>query len=559
MYYLDFFNTPPQYSIFQKEKNQTQFGGVLFLIYIIVMIFICFIYIVDYAINEKYEIEYLIIDSLYDNRDALNKMALNFDQTVNQVAQFRIRVEINYQKYVDDEKINITQFAEDLFLDHKNNLYKGTFCDNYECSTRLGETSFVNFDINKTIYDDFPINLKLKCHDKNCSNYEPSFFKSLTVMTKNFEIVHNSSNPIKITNCFDNYEHNDSCINIYKTNDIIKHTILEITTRLSTIVYEEKKGISRVLDYITNKKNARNISFIEPKESEHQNVNRTEDDYDFGGKPWSNADVEEEEQNYEYEYEYEYESDYLTNKNNLSTNFKNYYEEEEEENPSIDDLKPIIVATINTEPISKYQKYRRSEIGFLDVLANIGALFSSLKAVLTIFFSFYSKNFDNYKIVEKIIKQELYDRRQIKLDNINNNVGDFSKINIETKSKKMPLMSDFEKEDNNSNDIIESINDLIEEVQEEDENKGEIKSKRILPKLSFFDFFLNNIYISKCKSKKQDMLNICNNIVLKYISIDAILSNHLRLENLFKDYVWNNPELNNILKNENIIELLKLI
>ena len=293
---------------------------------------------------------------------------------------------------------------------------------------------------------------------------------------------------------------------------------------------------------------ARNISFIEPKESEHQNVNRTEDDYDFGGKPWSNADVEEEEQNYEYEYEYEYESEYLANENNLRTNFKNYYEEEEE-NPSIDDLKPIIVATINTEPISKYQKYRRSEIGFLDVLANIGALFSSLKAVLTIFFSFYSKNFDNYKIVEKIIKQELYDRRQIKLDNINNNVSDFSKINIETKSKKMPLMSDFEKEDNNSNDIIESINDLIEEVQEEDENKGEIKSKRILPKLSFFDFFLNNIYMSKCKSKKQDMLNICNNIVLKYISIDAILSNHLRLENLFKDYVWNNPELNNILKN----------
>ena len=104
MYYLDFFNTPPQYAIFQKEQNKTQFGGVLFLIYIIVMIFICFIYIVDYAINEKYEIEYLIIDSLYDNRDVHNKMALNFDQTVNQVAQFRIRVEINYQKYVDDEK-----------------------------------------------------------------------------------------------------------------------------------------------------------------------------------------------------------------------------------------------------------------------------------------------------------------------------------------------------------------------------------------------------------------------------------------------------------------------
>ena len=222
------------------------------------------------------------------------------------------------------------------------------------------------------------------------------------------------------------------------------------------------------------------------------------------------------------------------------------------------DVENIEVARIDTEPISKYQKYRRSEIGFLTVLANIGALFSTLKAVITIFFSFYSKNFDNYKIVEKIIKQELYEKRQIKLDNINNNNADFSKINLENKNKKMPLMSDFEKEDNN-NDITESINDLIEEVQEEDENKDKIKSKRILPKLSFFDFFLNNVYFPKCNSKKQEMLNIFNNIVLKYISIDAVLSNHLRLENLFKDYVWNNPELNNILKNENIIQLLKLI
>ena len=64
----------------------------------------------------------------------------------------------------------------------------------------------------------------------------------------------------------------------------------------------------------------------------------------------------------------------------------------------------------------------------------------------------------------------------------------------------MPLMSDFEKEDNN-NDITESINDLIEEVQEEDENKDKIKSKRILPKLTFFDFFLNNVYMPKCNSQ----------------------------------------------------------
>ena len=36
---IDFFKLPPQYSIFQKEKNKTQYGGVLFLIYLIIMFF----------------------------------------------------------------------------------------------------------------------------------------------------------------------------------------------------------------------------------------------------------------------------------------------------------------------------------------------------------------------------------------------------------------------------------------------------------------------------------------------------------------------------------------
>ena len=73
MYYLDFFNSPPQYSIFQKEKNRTQFGGVLFLIYIIVMLFISLVYILDFAINEKYDIEYMTIDSLFSSRSPITK------------------------------------------------------------------------------------------------------------------------------------------------------------------------------------------------------------------------------------------------------------------------------------------------------------------------------------------------------------------------------------------------------------------------------------------------------------------------------------------------------
>ena len=52
---FDFLIMPPQFSIFKKETNKTQFGGVLFLIYLIVMFFISLAYILDYAemINMK--------------------------------------------------------------------------------------------------------------------------------------------------------------------------------------------------------------------------------------------------------------------------------------------------------------------------------------------------------------------------------------------------------------------------------------------------------------------------------------------------------------------------
>lgn len=45
MYALDFFNTSPQYSIFQKETNKTTFGGIIFLLFLIGMFILSLAYI----------------------------------------------------------------------------------------------------------------------------------------------------------------------------------------------------------------------------------------------------------------------------------------------------------------------------------------------------------------------------------------------------------------------------------------------------------------------------------------------------------------------------------
>ena len=168
-------------------------------------------------------------------------------------------------------------------------------------------------------------------------------------------------------------------------------------------------------------------------------------------------------------------------------------------------------------------------------------------------FSFYSKNFDNYKIITHLL----------------------SPIE-EEKENKIPLSLYKKKENYNEINIINNLNKLIEE--EDDKNK--IASKKyelninddnndeneiiqeekshnnVLKKLHFYDYFFNNVY-SKCcrKNKNQELINNANNILYKYLSIDALLYNQLKLENLFKDYNWNDPALNDIQNNKLIIKL----
>ena len=97
MYAIDFFNMPPQYSIFQKETNKTQFGGVLFLIYLIVMFFISLAYILDYAVNDKYEIEFSIVNSFFSKINPEDIEFGKFDSGVNPELNFIFYIGINYE------------------------------------------------------------------------------------------------------------------------------------------------------------------------------------------------------------------------------------------------------------------------------------------------------------------------------------------------------------------------------------------------------------------------------------------------------------------------------
>ena len=194
-----------------------------------------------------------------------------------------------------------------------------------------------------------------------------------------------------------------------------------------------------------------------------------------------------------------------------------------------------------------YDLYSRDRISILDPLANTCSLIMTLYGVLTfIFCGFYSNSFDNYKIIEKILtnKSTLETQKREKVIEL----GD--KANSDSDNKEANLLEKSDKDDVIILDVKDNNN--IVKAQSVDD-KLNIK----LPKFHFYDFFYNNIYNEKyCVSPSQEIISTCNDIICKYYSIETVIYNQLRLENLFKDYKWNNPELNT-LGNNNLINKIR--
>ena len=52
--------------------------------------------------------------------------------------------------------------------------------------------------------------------------------------------------------------------------------------------------------------------------------------------------------------------------------------------------------------MEEYERYSRKKISFLDVLADVSALASTVLDLMSLAYGFlYSQNYDNYKIIEK--------------------------------------------------------------------------------------------------------------------------------------------------------------
>jgi len=244
----------------------------------------------------------------------------------------------------------------------------------------------------------------------------------------------------------------------------------------------------------------------------------------------------------------------------ISGYFSDYFSTIGEEEIIINNTRKLLLSLSFSNRHQKYIEYKRKRKTILDVIVKITSLFQTIRFGFFWVFKYYSKNFNNYKIIEKVLDKNNKNFREIELNSIlyeptNNSINS---INNKDNNFTHPLINNSK----NKTDLIindnDNANDNIDNI---DNNEfDDLLKVKILPKLTFMHFFCNNLYFDKCrKFKSQETLHICNKILLKYMSIESILYNQMKLENLFKDYNWNNPILNNIEKNDLITKLKTLI
>ena len=178
--------------------------------------------------------------------------------------------------------------------------------------------------------------------------------------------------------------------------------------------------------------------------------------------------------------------------------------------------------------LKEYERYSRKATSILDVLASIASLSSTVLNLMGLAYGFlYSENYNNYKIIENILTKKM------KI-----NINKKSPEEEESEKVKIELKGDLIEKELIENDKNEPDGDIVEEHDEK------IKSSYLNLSIPNFFTFIFHFFYSKCcgRSSNHFLINSCNDIIAKYITIENILYNQMKLECLWQDYKWNNPQ-----------------
>ena len=314
---LDFLSSPPQLYFLSKRTNKTIFGGILFIIYIILMIDIFIFYTLNFNYNDKYDIRYSLYKNFTENtQDNNNKI-----EELNPILNFTIDLKKN------SNDLQVSDLGEQLMV----------IDSNFSIIER-------NSIISRT-----PTNMDMMivyiCFD-TCSiekKEETDLTYILNISYSGYKIDHQNDIPL---------EKNSDKFPFYKELffTLSKSTFFQINW--GVIKYKEERGLLGLFDNLFNIKSK-----------------------------FTSIDIDSIEK----------------------TNTEGAIVFEEKNVPNVK-YKILSMVRMKNDH-NQYIEYTRLKKSFLDVLANIGALFSTIFTIFNFIFSLYSRNFNNYKIVKEILSR----------------------------------------------------------------------------------------------------------------------------------------------------------
>ena len=221
MHPLDILSESPHLFILQKESNKTNLGGVLFSLYLIVIVIIIVYYIIDYIENDKYIIQSF---SHFNIKTKEEQYKINEDALFDPYINFKL----NYVFVIDGKERGIDN---ENFLLYDNKKEKA-----------FSRNSYFNSRIS-----DFDISVVYECKESNCSDYydlleklkkengEKEMKYNLYFQYDGFTLLHqNADKPIlKKENGQENFDE------LYEINS---NRTSNINNQWRNILYTEKRG-----------------------------------------------------------------------------------------------------------------------------------------------------------------------------------------------------------------------------------------------------------------------------------------------------------------------------
>jgi len=490
---LDFISGSPQLNIFKEFTNRTNLGGALYLIYIVVLILLAIIYLFDYFSNDKYKFNYTLVKTGFKDQKLKKDKRMNSMLNTNLEFYFMLSkdaTEVGRNIYnnnfiiIDTEKLNEEVWSRKQ-RDEIDDFY--VLNSNDDCILEQEK------DYTKNTGDLY-LAVLYRCNGLDCTiREEDKIIESsyyLFVGYRGFNIEHqNPEKPIQPLP--------DKSYWIQKIQFITNTNIAYINWEL--VEYEEEQGIF--------------------------------------GKTYDNMAGENSNKYYGGYYK---SKDIYTDDGHVKGLPENYWKIKDSNGNHF----ALLLYLESAPNMSEYEKYTRKKTSFLDVLADVSALASTVLNLMALAYRFlYERNYGNYKIVENILTKKM-----------NININNQQIIKEDDEKLKIELKTDLI--DNSNSEENEKI-DLTVKEDNQGEGKKRYKENLDLPTPTFFDFLFNKLYF-KCfgHSSKQALIDSCNDIVAKYVTIENILYNQVKLEYLWKDYKWNNPQ-NEIKQKDDLILNLK--